>query len=204
MTKAISSPRGSKDRILDATLELAVESGWDSVTIRKIAQAIGVTAPAIYRHFASKADLMAHLHLKALKDFDAFMMERASGISAPIDQLRIMAEGFWTFAFKYPEQYELLFSLALPAPGLEELEQKRHEVFIGSMELMARINPELDWDTRHDFMANYLSLVHGYTHLGLGNRLYTEEGGNADAYHSLMRAVDRLLAQIPLPDNPET
>jgi AcrR family transcriptional regulator len=45
--------------ILDAALALAFEGGPNRVTTVAIAERLGMTQPAIYRHFRSKADLWA-------------------------------------------------------------------------------------------------------------------------------------------------
>lgn len=54
------SAEPAKDRkaeILDTALALAFELGPDRVTTVAIAERLGLTQPAIYRHFRSKADL---------------------------------------------------------------------------------------------------------------------------------------------------
>jgi AcrR family transcriptional regulator len=48
----------SRDRILRAALGLADESGIESVTMRKLAQALGVEAMSLYNHVADKADIV--------------------------------------------------------------------------------------------------------------------------------------------------
>jgi AcrR family transcriptional regulator len=47
----------TRGRILDAAERLFAEQGFDRVSMPAIAEAAGITAGAIYRHFASKADL---------------------------------------------------------------------------------------------------------------------------------------------------
>lgn len=44
--------------IVEEALRLAAEGGLANVTIRKLADALGITEPAIYRHFASKAEIV--------------------------------------------------------------------------------------------------------------------------------------------------
>lgn len=44
--------------IVRETLKLISQRGIQELTIKKIATAIGVTEPAIYRHFASKSDIL--------------------------------------------------------------------------------------------------------------------------------------------------
>ncbi len=48
-------------KILDAALAVFAEKGYDGGTMRDIAARVGVTEPALYRHFASKEDLFLTL-----------------------------------------------------------------------------------------------------------------------------------------------
>jgi AcrR family transcriptional regulator len=52
---------GRRGEILDAALSVFVEKGYEGGTMRDIAQRVGVTEPAIYRHFASKEELFLEL-----------------------------------------------------------------------------------------------------------------------------------------------
>lgn len=51
-------PRNRKQQILTAARDLFVELGFPSVTMAMIADRVGVTAGALYRHFGNKADLL--------------------------------------------------------------------------------------------------------------------------------------------------
>jgi AcrR family transcriptional regulator len=48
----------SRERVLDAAIALADESGIESVSMRKLAQALGVEAMSLYNHIANKGDLV--------------------------------------------------------------------------------------------------------------------------------------------------
>jgi AcrR family transcriptional regulator len=50
--------RLDRDSVLRAGLALADESGVDAVTLRRLADRIGVTPMALYRHVAGKGDLL--------------------------------------------------------------------------------------------------------------------------------------------------
>lgn len=50
-----------RHQILDATRNLITTKGMDAVTIDAIAYKVGVTEGAIYRHFSSKHQILAHL-----------------------------------------------------------------------------------------------------------------------------------------------
>ncbi|MDF2848837.1 MAG: TetR family transcriptional regulator, partial [Oerskovia sp.] len=50
--------RLDRERVVRAALALLDEVGLDGLTLRRLAQDLGVKAPALYWHFASKADLL--------------------------------------------------------------------------------------------------------------------------------------------------
>jgi AcrR family transcriptional regulator len=54
----------TRERILDAALDLFIEKGFDKTSLREIAEQIGVTKAALYYHFASKEDILMALHLR--------------------------------------------------------------------------------------------------------------------------------------------
>ena len=51
-------PRLSKRAVTERALKLADADGLDALTIRKLAQDLGVTPMALYWHFRSKEDLL--------------------------------------------------------------------------------------------------------------------------------------------------
>jgi AcrR family transcriptional regulator len=55
--KALSTPL-SRERVLDAAICLADEGGLESVSMRKLAQSLGVQAMSLYNHVANKDDLL--------------------------------------------------------------------------------------------------------------------------------------------------
>src|SRR6266852_189115 len=50
--------RLDRESVLDAGIEIADEEGLDAVTLRRIAERLSVTPMALYRHVASKDDLL--------------------------------------------------------------------------------------------------------------------------------------------------
>jgi len=52
----------TRERILDAALDLFVEEGYDKASLRELAGRMGFTKAALYYHFASKSDILMALH----------------------------------------------------------------------------------------------------------------------------------------------
>ena len=57
-----------RQEILDAALGLADEGGLDAVSMRAVAQRVGVTAMALYPHFSGKEALLDGLVGRVLAD----------------------------------------------------------------------------------------------------------------------------------------
>jgi AcrR family transcriptional regulator len=54
----------TRERILDAALELFVAQGYDGTSLRQIAEQLGVTKAALYYHFESKEAILRALHMR--------------------------------------------------------------------------------------------------------------------------------------------
>ncbi len=53
-----------RERILDVSLALFNEQGYDKTSLREIAERLGVTKAALYYHFERKEDILLELHLR--------------------------------------------------------------------------------------------------------------------------------------------
>ncbi|MDH4117780.1 MAG: TetR/AcrR family transcriptional regulator C-terminal domain-containing protein [Acidimicrobiia bacterium] len=61
----------SRDRVLAATVELADESGIEAVTMRKVAERLGVEAMSLYHHIANKEALLDGIVEGVLQEIEA-------------------------------------------------------------------------------------------------------------------------------------
>jgi AcrR family transcriptional regulator len=70
----------TRDRIMEAAIDLFTEQGFDKTSLREVAERVGVTKAALYYHFRSKEDLLSSL------------IERVHGISGHgLDVLELLA-----------------------------------------------------------------------------------------------------------------
>lgn len=106
--------------IMEAARTMFTREGYDSTTMRGIADRIGYTATAIYHHFADKHTLM--LELCAI-DFRALgaALTAIGGITDPIERIRQMGRNYVRFAVEHPEQFRFIFLVDRPAPGPHDL-----------------------------------------------------------------------------------
>ncbi|MEU9114840.1 TetR/AcrR family transcriptional regulator [Streptomyces sp. NPDC048483] len=78
--------RLNRSRTVDTALELLDSHGLDDLTMRRLADALGVQAGALYRHFATKQDLLTAMAERMLTDIstpreDGDWSERLAGLA---------------------------------------------------------------------------------------------------------------------------
>lgn len=113
---------GSKDRILrlkeetrvnilDASLEIVKEEGWQSLSMRKIADKIEYTAPIIYEYFANKDAILNELTRQGFIKLSKKMQEASAAFTNPAEQLEAMWLAYWNFAFEEKELYQVMYGV---------------------------------------------------------------------------------------------
>jgi AcrR family transcriptional regulator len=117
MTSAPAHPRrrarrGEGERLREEILVaaramLAETNDADAVSIRAVAERVGVSTPSIYLHYADKAALLDAVCEAVFADLDAAMEAAAAESDDPFDSLRLRGVCYATFALENPEQYRL-------------------------------------------------------------------------------------------------
>src|SRR3954452_2698876 len=80
-------PRNRKAQLAEAAAELFRKHGYHQVGVNDIAQAAGVTGPAVYRHFRGKQDILAHVLLSGMDTIGLVTEEALATPGTPADQL---------------------------------------------------------------------------------------------------------------------
>ncbi|HEX2029120.1 MAG TPA: TetR/AcrR family transcriptional regulator [Nitriliruptorales bacterium] len=106
--------RGEGERtrtaILDATERLLVrKGGMDAVSIRRIADDVGVTPPAIYLHFADKDGLFFEVCRRRFLEFTDLMKRASEDATDPADRVERLGRAYVAYGLERPEHYEVLF-----------------------------------------------------------------------------------------------
>src|SRR6187399_930922 len=89
--------------ILSASLDIVKEEGWQSLSMRKIADKIEYTAPIIYEYFANKEGILLELTRKGYIILAGEVRAARDKHDTPESQLEAMWVAYWNFAFKYKE-----------------------------------------------------------------------------------------------------
>lgn len=99
-----------REEILAAGTRLLLETGdEEAVSIRAIAQAVGVTPPSIYLHFADKTELIYAICEELFRKLDDEMAAAAAGVDDPLEELRRRGRAYVRFGLENAEAYRVLF-----------------------------------------------------------------------------------------------
>lgn len=157
-----------KRSLIDAGLDLVREVGIETISLRQLAERVGVSTPALYHHFRNKEALLGQLGEAAIDAFDEAMrqaMQRADG-----DDLSAFVLGYVRFARDEPALYELLFGRRMwTSTETAEFQRKaRHSFRLQSERLLhlqqlgvlpAHANPlrlaQVAWATLHGLCCMY-------------------------------------------------
>ncbi len=96
------------DSILDAARELFLAEGYQSVSIRKIAERIEYSPAAIYSYYPSKDDIFLALAKEGFRRLDA-KVQSAAGTGNPLEDVRACWWAFYEFSKEQPEYFLLMF-----------------------------------------------------------------------------------------------
>ncbi|HEX7050475.1 MAG TPA: TetR/AcrR family transcriptional regulator [Longimicrobiales bacterium] len=103
----------TRQRILDAARDLFVQCGYETTTMRAVADRIEFTPTAIYHHFRNKEALLREL---CVADFGPFVeaFQRIGRIEDPVERLERIGAAYVDFALENPMQYRFLFMTERP------------------------------------------------------------------------------------------
>lgn len=85
-----------------------LKKGLSGVSMRAVADAVGVSATALYRHFHDKDALLASLLSEAFGTFGSYL-GRCLGGGTPLERFRMCGQAYVDFALEHPRDYELMF-----------------------------------------------------------------------------------------------
>lgn len=146
--------------IIEVALELISEKGIQGLTIKNLSKKIGITEPAIYRHYDSKTDILIAILDSFSKNTEQIFKNELDNSSTAIDKIEhLFTKHFAAFAEK-PSLVSVIFSEEIfrNEPVLvEKISEviKRNDNMLISIITSGQENNEL----RTDISAQHLSTI---------------------------------------------
>jgi AcrR family transcriptional regulator len=126
-------PEERREQLLDATLELIAEHGYESVSMEGIARAAGVTKPVVYDLFGTLSDLLEDLLRREEQRALAQLAELTPQPAEDADPAEILTDGVEAFLRAVearPDSWKLSLMPVEAMPGVvrEHVERERSRI----------------------------------------------------------------------------
>src|SRR5579859_7629461 len=162
--------------ILDASMKLFVEQGFEHVSIRKIADLIEYSPTTVYLYFKDKDEIFFSLHDIGFQKLQE-LNRNLDNINNPFLRLHKMGENYLNFGLDNPEYYDLMFIQREPMKKLNEMACSDWE---SGDAAMARLRSTIRECMEQGYLAkedidlvsmSVWSIVHGLVSLAIRDRM---------------------------------
>jgi len=114
-----AEPQTRREQFVAAALDLLAQTPLERLTTRAIAAAVGVSQPALFRHFASREALLLAVVEAARSELERTLEPLIRARTGPLDTCVALAEQLARYVDQNPGLPRLLFAdMALEAPEL--------------------------------------------------------------------------------------
>ncbi len=104
----------SRDEIRDMAIKAATsiveKEGFQALTARKVAAAIGYTVGTLYHVFRNFDDLVIHVNARTIDEIGVLIEQQTRKKRNPEARIRVMAEYYVQYATNHPDRWRLVFA----------------------------------------------------------------------------------------------
>ena len=97
-----------RDQILKCACDLYLSDGIEGFSMRKLAKCVGCTAPALYRHYENKEEVMREVVAEAYRLFSQYLYRALEG-RTPAERFTLAGRSYFDFAMEQPALYEIIY-----------------------------------------------------------------------------------------------
>jgi AcrR family transcriptional regulator len=152
-----------RSSILSTAWQMVKEEGWQSLSIRKIADAIEYSVPVIYDHFENKETIMLEFAKEGFQLLSKRIQKAKEKSNNPVEQIKAIADAYWNFAFKNKEHYQLMYGMGMQGCEMEKCFPERSDFRSAVLEPVTTLiskskNPDVNPCLKY---FTFWSILHG-------------------------------------------
>lgn len=106
-----------REKILEASRSVLFTSGYDALSMRKIASATGVSATSIYLYFKNKDHLVHTIIEESVEELSSAIESGSQKVKGTLNQFEAIIRSYVDFALKQPEKYQVIYMVKSDAMG---------------------------------------------------------------------------------------
>lgn len=172
--------------ILRSAQQIAANGGWESVSVRKVADSIGYTAPIIYEYFDGKEQLLLAILEQSHKVLYEALTTAAATQTDRRKRLQAIAIAYRKFSMDHPELYRLINGMGVMRSDAIMLQNYSRPIaeFLNS-ELMEFNPAKITKENAETYMVEAWSMLHGFISLSMAGYM-TKHADQDEVFAILM------------------
>lgn len=186
MPKTPATPEAieaTRERILNEALVIINNEGYASLSMRKLAKRLGVTAKTIYNYYSNKDELYLMVLIKGFSELAAEFRKAYEFSDDPVKKLRAAVNAYVNWGISNRNYYNIMFSMDTPkysdyiSTQMEAVADRQNRIALEISEISIKILTELAlkkadlskcdihyhllglWSTLHGMVSLYISRV---------------------------------------------
>ncbi len=188
-----------RQALLNASMDIIRNQGIAGLSLRKLAEVVGVSRTAPYHHFKDKDALLAAVAAQGFAELTHLLNQVIQDEALPLhDKLEQAVMGYLRFATDHPTQYELMFGQMLWQDAKQdEFQRTAKDCF----RLYVKIFESFEQDKQQPLAESPLRLaqvtwstLHGLARLA-SDGIFAKKDDLTDIAQTAIKQIESLLSQ---------
>lgn len=103
-----------KEKIINEAMTLIIEEGFHKMSLRKLANRVGMSATNIYYYYSNKDEIYLNIQIKGFAALENALDEVYNSIGPPLEILDQMIRTYLKFGFSNPDYYQIMLNSDTP------------------------------------------------------------------------------------------
>jgi len=103
-----------KNKLLEVTLRLITQAGYEGFSIRKLGPEVGIAPKTVYNYFKSKEEIYLHIITKGFELLYEALSKNTRREEDPFKKLEALAAAYIRFGLEQSNYYDLMFTWHVP------------------------------------------------------------------------------------------
>jgi AcrR family transcriptional regulator len=103
-----------RKKILNEALSIITSQGFDALTVRRLADRSGMTAPNLYNYFSNKDEIYLTLVITGFEKLHESLKSAYASSEDPVKRAHALMDAYVSFGIENSAYYDIMFTRATP------------------------------------------------------------------------------------------
>jgi AcrR family transcriptional regulator len=195
ITRILRTKDTTRRSILDTALQMIEAKGCDCISMRKLADEIGYTAPVIYDHYKNKEEIYFEIVRKGYMLLNNDIKIASARHKVAALKIEGMWIAYWDFANQHKEIYQLMFGInasCFPKAQITINGEGIYKLFSPAIGSLFKDSENMDKDIQVKFLT-YWAFIHGL----IAINLVRKDLGDETNRNIIIEGVRNITISIP-------